>query len=273
VRPMRVRPFRHKLVVPCVMAGLTLGGCATAPSPPQRDLYAVDDPLETVNRGIFDFNQAFDRTILKPVAIAYRDGVPDPVRNGIRNFLNNLRSPVLLLNDLLQGEFGLANATLGRFVINSTFGIGGVLDIAGQHGLPYHDADFGQTFGVWGIPPGPYLMLPILGPSDPRDATGLAAGALANPINYLPSGSFNYEIYLRTVPSAVDSRSRNIGQFDKLESTSLDYYATIRSLYTQRREAMIRHEKPPEAPVPGSVPGPASELAPGRHKDQHMTGR
>jgi phospholipid-binding lipoprotein MlaA len=254
--------FRNTLSACCLICGLggglALGGCATAPSGGEEDQYAANDPLESVNRKIFAFNQAFDRYLLKPVAIGYRDTLPDPVRNGVRNFLQNMRTPVVLLNDVLQGQVKLADNTLGRFVINTTFGVGGVMDIAADHGLPYHDADFGQTLGVWGSPAGPYLMLPILGPSNPRDTVGYAADSFSNPLFfYLNGEGFDYIPYVTTATGTVDWRSRNIGLLDKIEATSLDYYAEIRSLYNQRREALIRHEKPPEAPAPGASGAPA----------------
>ena len=134
----------------------------------------ASDPLEPLNRAIFSFNLTLDKAILRPIATVYNAALPDPVRDGVRNFLNNLRTPIILANDVLRGEIGRAGDTVGRFLLNSTLGVGGLFDIASELGFDFHNEDFGQTLAVWGIGEGPYLMLPIFGPSNPRDAVGLA---------------------------------------------------------------------------------------------------
>jgi phospholipid-binding lipoprotein MlaA len=235
-----------------VVLGLALAACATGQQPaPSEDPYAVNDPLEPVNRGIFSFNTTVDRYVIKPVAQGYRDALPQPVRDSIHNFFTNLRSPVIMFNDAIQGQGKLAGDTFGRMWLNTFLGVGGLFDVASRAGIPFHDADFGQTFGVWGIGPGPYLVLPILGPSNPRDTVGLAAGWYADPANAIASAKdVSWVAYPRAAVEGIDLRSRNIDILDRIESTSLDYYATLRSLYNQRRAAEIRHEAPPAA-APG----------------------
>lgn len=235
----------------CGAAGLALAGCANSTPQAETDPYAADDPLEGVNRAIFDLNLVFDRNLLKPAATVYRDYLPTAVQKGIRNFISNLNTPEILMNDVLQGEPLLATQTAGRFFINTTLGIGGFIDIAGQNGIPYHDADFGQTLGVWGLSPGPYLMAPILGPFDLRDAIGYAGDSLVDPLNRFTNGEgYNFVTYTRAATSSVDTRSRNVEALDRIEATSLDYYAEIRSIYLQRRQAIVRHEAP-TGPEPG----------------------
>jgi phospholipid-binding lipoprotein MlaA len=248
---MRSIPVRPAIRMALVALSLTVGACASSqPSADESDPYQVNDPLESVNRGIFSFNVAADDYVIKPTAVAYRDYVPGAVRDSIQSFLNNLRSPVILANDALQGQGKLAGDTFARLWINTILGVGGIMDVATKLGIPYHDADFGQTFGVWGIPAGPYIVLPILGPSDSRDAVGLAAGSLADPMNEwldTQSTAGTAAIAGRAVISGIDTRSRNIDFLDRIRSTSLDYYSTLRSLYLQRRAALVRHEEPPTA--------------------------
>jgi phospholipid-binding lipoprotein MlaA len=249
---MPVNFVRPTLRVASVALGLTLAACATGQTGAQGDdPYAVNDPLETVNRGIFSFNTTLDKYVIKPTAVAYRDVLPQGVRDSIHNFFTNLRSPVIMFNDAIQGEGKLAGDTFGRMWLNTILGLGGIFDVATRSGIPFHDADFGQTFGVWGVAPGPYVMLPVLGPSNPRDAVGAVAGWYADPANGVASAEGEgWVAYPRAAVEGIDLRSRNIDILDRIESTSLDYYATIRSLYNQRRAAQIRHEAPPEA-APG----------------------
>ena len=241
------------------MFGLALAACATGQSPDQADdPYAVSDPLEPVNRGIFSFNIAVDDYVIKPTAQAYRDVLPEGVRDSIHNFVTNLRSPVILFNDAIQGEGKLAGDTFARMWINTFLGVGGLFDQASRSGIPFHDADFGQTLGVWGVGPGPYLVLPVLGPSNPRDTVGLIAGSYADPANGIASAKdASWVAYPRSAVEGIDLRSRNIDILDRIRSTSLDYYATLRSLYGQRRAAQIRHEAPPSAApgLTGQLPG------------------
>jgi phospholipid-binding lipoprotein MlaA len=199
-----------------------------------------NDPLESVNRAVFEFNDAADRFVLRPLAVAYRDVVPDPAQRGIHNALDNLRGPIMFANDLLQGDIDGAGVTLTRFVVNSTVGVLGLFDVADDWGLPRHDQDFGLTFASWGIGNGPYLVLPILGPSNPRDGTGLLAEFFTDPFSIIASNSdADYLNYIRYGLTTLDQRSRVIDDLDTVRNTSLDYYAAIRSLYEQHRGQQI----------------------------------
>jgi phospholipid-binding lipoprotein MlaA len=231
-------------------------GCATPPTDPaaRADFEATNDPFEPMNRDIFAFNEFADRILVKPVAQGYRTVVPAFGRNAIRNFLDNLGEPVIFANDLMQGEFKLAHDTFARFLINSTFGVGGIFDIAGATGLERQNGDFGQTLYSWGVPSGPYLVLPILGPSDPRDAVGMAVDGVMDPFGYLAGdyGAANSATIGRIAGSGVDLRARNIETIDDLQRTAIDFYAEIRSLYRQHRASELRHGRP--APPPSFDP-------------------
>lgn len=203
-----------------------------------------NDPFESTNRKIFAFNQAVDRHVLVPAAKAYRTVLPDPVRDSVRDFLRNLRSPLILANDLLQGNFPHAGDTLARFLLNSTIGIGGIVDVASRWGIPFHDEDLGLTLAVWGVPEGPYLVIPVLGPSNPRDFGGQVAEGFGDPWNIVATDNgYMWIPFVRGAVGGIDERSRYIETLADLERTSLDYYATIRSLYRQRRAALVREDK------------------------------
>jgi phospholipid-binding lipoprotein MlaA len=253
---MNDHPLRLGFLELFVFSVLVLSGCASHPETAQQAAtYEEDfnDPLEDTNRKIFEFNQFVDRNAIVPVAKAYRDTVPDPVRDSLRDFLNNLRAPLIFVNDTLQGQFQQAGETMGRFVINSTIGMGGVVDVAGRWGVPFHEEDLGLTLGAWGIPEGPYLVVPVLGPTTPRDLGGQVAEGFGDPWNRLVTGSpwnLYWIPFVRGGVAGIDQRSRYIETLADIERTSLDYYATIRSLYRQRRAALIRHERenlPPPA--------------------------
>lgn len=199
----------------------------------------VNDPFEPMNRAIFSFNLGFDKVILRPMAVGYRAVVPAPARESATNFLDNLESPVIFLNDILQGKPNRAGATVARFGINTIVGFFGFFDPAGDMGIERHDEDFGQTLGAWGTGSGPYLMLPFLGPLPPRDTVGFVADIFTDPMTYIlwNHRTANLALYGADV---VDQRHQVIDEFDELEKSSIDYYAAIRSLYTQRRNDLIR---------------------------------
>ena len=183
---------------------------------------------------------------MRPAASIYRDVLPKPVQNGVHNFLQNLRSPVIFGNDLLQGELSRAGSTLARFAMNSTVGILGLYDFAADVGIEKHNEDFGQTLAVWEVEPGPYLILPIFGPSNPRDGVGKLADILMDPLSWLAP----IEVQMaRTIGTAVDARARNFDQVADLEKNSLDFYSAIRSLYRQKRRDEIRNGLPIETNV------------------------
>jgi phospholipid-binding lipoprotein MlaA len=205
-----------------------------------------DDPLEPLNRGIFQFNRVLDGLLLEPAAIMYRAATPQFFRTGVRNFLANLTTPVVLANDLLQGEFARAELTLGRFMMNTILGLGGVIDVGGKLGMPdRHYEDFGQTLAVYGVGPGPYLMLPLLGPSSGRDAIGRVVDIAFDPLSVVEvadPGLVSTEITLaRRAAEILSFREANLEQIDELERSSIDLYAAVRTLYWQYRANEIRN--------------------------------
>lgn len=206
----------------------------------------MNDPLEGGNRVMFEVNQVLDQVLLRPVAVVYRGVLPDFAQDGVRNFMNNLNSPVILANDLLQGETDRAGVTLARFGINSTIGLGGLFDVASELDLPYHDEDFGQTLGTWGLGEGPYLYFLVMGPTNVRDLTGFVVDRGLDPLTYVNWGNdeLEYAPVARTVLNVIDLRARNIDTLDEIERSSVDYYASIRSLYRQSRADAIRNGAP-----------------------------
>ena len=201
----------------------------------------VSDPLEPVNRAIFTFNDVLDTILIRPLAIAYHFVFPEPVREGVHNALGNLKAPIVLANELLQGDFEGADVVTRRFVFNTTLGLGGLIDVAEMHGLPANDPeDFGQTLASWGVGSGPYLVLPVLGPSNMRDVVGDVVDGIADPWNaYARSHDGDEFMIGRSVLTALDKRSRNLKTYDDLKESSVDLYATMRSIYDQRREILI----------------------------------
>ncbi len=218
--------------------GLLLAGCASDSSKVTGD---PGDPLESWNRKVFALNMSFDHAVMKPTAEAYVSIVPEPARTGVHNFLTNLNTPVVFANDLLQGEFELAGNTLGRFGMNTTIGLGGLIDVATPAGIPGHSSDFGQTLGVWGVGGDPYLVVPLLGPTNPRDLTGYVADTFMDPLNYVGIRDVQYWEMGRGAAVIIDQRANNIDTLDQLEQGSVDSYATMRSLYRQYRESHIHH--------------------------------
>ncbi len=227
----------------CVFALASLtGGCASTSSP------AADadqnDPYESFNRQVFTFNDAVDQNVALPVAKFYTDVLPEPARDGIHNFLDNLNTPVTLANDLLQGELLRATQSLGRIVVNSTFGLGGLVDLASPMGIPAHSEDFGETLAIYGAGEGPYLVLPLMGPSNPRDAIGNLVDIAFDPLTYIGIREKGLWMGGRQMLEIVDTRAQNIDAMDQLRSSSVDLYATLRSLYRQHRNAEIRGGRP-----------------------------
>lgn len=193
---------------------------------------------------MFAFDQKLDRYVVGPSAYAYIKIVPEPARIGIHNFLLNLDLPVTFANDLLQGEMTRAGQTLGRFAINSTLGIGGLLDPASGFDIPYHQEDFGQTLGTWGVGEGPYMVLPFLGPDPPRDSFGQIVDIFLDPTTYIKLREHLWYSAGREYFVIVDAKSRNYDTLHNIERGSVDYYATVRSLYRQMRNNDIRNGRP-----------------------------
>jgi phospholipid-binding lipoprotein MlaA len=234
---------------PLRMASLALGlvtaSCAHAPSDPsaRAEFDRANDPAEPTNRKIFAVNQFLDNHVLKPVATAYAKHVPVPVQHSLHNFATNLGEPVVLVNDVLQGNAGFAWQTTQRFVVNTTVGGAGFFDPATPWGLHYHDADFGQTFGVWGIGTGPSVQLPVLGFSDVRDSVGTVLGFVGNPLEYIPGNTMTDILIAGGAVGAIDTRAELLPTTDSLERTSLDYYAALRSLTAQQRAQLVAQGK------------------------------
>jgi phospholipid-binding lipoprotein MlaA len=242
---------RNAALLMAAVLTLGLGACATPPTDPaeRAEFDKTNDPLEPLNRDILDFNLWVDRNALKPIAQGYVAVIPEAGRNGIRHFLDNLGEPIVFANNLLQGEFKRAHDTFARFLTNTTFGLGGILDVATKAGLEKQTGDFGQTLYSWGVGDGPYLVLPILGPSNPRDAVGLGVDAYADPWDRL-AANFHYW-YLGLVRGAVDGidmRARNLDTLDELQKNAIDFYAELRTVFRQNRASVLRHGEP--GPLP-----------------------
>jgi len=230
-----------------VLAGtmVALSACATTSEEPTPT--TVYDPLEDWNRGVYAFNEGVDKAVLEPVAKGYRSVTNEPVRDGVSNFLTNLNQPVVFANTVLQGKPIASIDTAARFVLNSTAGIGGIFDLASEIDIPEHREDFGQTLGVWGVSDGPYLMLPFLGPSNLRDATGFGVDMALDPINYARfDGDTEFRI-ARTATGVITGREALIEQIDILRDQPEPYIA-LRRNYTQQRDAAIRDGREQEDP-------------------------
>ena len=199
----------------------------------------IYDPLESFNRAIFSFNNVADRVVLEPVAKGYKK-LPSPIQSGVGNFINNLKLPLAAFNQLLQGQGKNAAESTGRFLINSTIGIFGLVDVADNIGLDQKEEDFGQTLATWGVGDGLYIVLPLFGPSNLRDTTGMVMTMMTDPINaYARSQGEAWAIPFRTAANAIDQRSQIIDEVNALRDNSVDYYAAVRSSYYQNRKAAI----------------------------------
>ena len=254
----------------CLALTLALAGCATTgPATP-------GDPLERMNRGTYRFNAAIDRAVLKPVATGYRNGVPRVVRTGIGNVLSNLAFPTTIINDLLQFKLKDAAIDLGRFAINSTLGIGGLLDPASHFGIPRNNEDFGQTLGRWGVPAGPYVVLPLFGPSTLRDAPSMLADAQTD-LRVQLDLETDEKVALGVL--TVLERRADLLSIDPSIEAAYDPYAFVRNVWLQRREYQVRDgevaddpppeefedpelpEDPEDQPAPDAVAGSSSDTS------------
>ncbi len=197
----------------------------------------VYDPLEGMNRLFFDFNDMVHVYLLRPVSIFYKDYTPGFFQSTVRNVTQNIMTPITILNALLQGDIKKTDESFGRFFVNSTIGLGGIFDVASEIGLPKHDEDFGQTLGYYGVEAGPYIVLPILGPSTLRDRL---AGGVDSSVGLYNHIDANYSGRLFGL-GTVDFYSRQVGMLDKMKETSIDYYASIRSFYLQNREGAVKN--------------------------------
>jgi phospholipid-binding lipoprotein MlaA len=237
--------FRHLATGMLLVLAALAGGCAATSNNPA-------DPLERMNRAVFTFNDDFDKVIFKPGAKAYKAVLPEPARQCIGNVFANVNDIFVSANSLLQGKVGDAVSDACRVLVNSTIGIAGCIDVASKMGLEKHNRDFGQTFGKWGVSPGPYLVLPIIGPSDARDAGGYFLTTYLDPVwnlRYVPLR--NELVVLR----AVNTRADLLSASDVLEEAALDKYSFVRDAYMQRRQGMVE-EGDDAKPAKGADAGP-----------------
>ncbi|MEM9014589.1 MAG: VacJ family lipoprotein [Pseudomonadota bacterium] len=208
------------------------------------------DPWEGFNRKMFALNNMFDDLILVPAAKGYRAVTHKKQRKGIRNLLANARTPVILANDILQGEFGRAGETAGRFVINTTIGFGGMGDPAERMGIEQHSEDFGQTLAVWGADSGPFIVFPFFGPSTVRDGFGAAVDTAIDPVFWVRGNPAQYTRFARTTTTIVTSREPLIEPLEEIKDNSLDYYASFRSFYLQSRKREINNGRTDYSDLP-----------------------
>ena len=237
--------LKHFRLAAVLALGALAGACSTPESIQQND------PFEPLNRDVFAFNHGLDNRVALPVATFYRSATPETVREHLHYFLTNLHLPVTFANDVLQGHIERSGDAIGRFAVNSTLGFAGVFDVATRWGMPYHEEDFGQTMGYYGVGEGPYLVLPLLGPAVPRDIAGSVVDGYLNPLGYVQWRHKNYYFSwpLRLL-SLVDSRSQGIDALRDIQRSSIDLYATTRSLYRQSRDAEIRNGVPDVSGLP-----------------------
>ncbi len=257
--PLKVRVARAA----AWLALTSLCGCVTLPPNAPR---SPQDPYESWNRGVYKFNDAIDRGVVKPLARGYNRVIPSPVRIGIANFFSNLETPTVMINDALQGKLRASANDLGRFVLNTTVGVGGLLDPATRAGLDRNDADFGQTLGVWGLHAGPFLELPLFGPSDARDLPGKVVDTYTNPRQYIQNTDVKYGL---TGLSLLNTRA-GLLSYDETLKNVYDPYAFIRDAYLQHRAfktgQIPADDAPlvdPDAPAPVTTyPVPAAPAQP-----------
>lgn len=242
--------IRRLLAVLCVV---TLSGCADRPPATDpdavADFRANNDPIEPANRFFYRINDGLDTYIFAPVARGYRNVVPGGIRRPIHNVLANISSPAIFANDVLQTKSRRAGDTFMRFLINSTAGVGGIFDVATDLGYKSHHTDFGVTLALWGVGDGPFLFLPLVGPSNPRDATGFAANFGLDPLTYATFGGINTLEYSRFGVGLLDTRERLLDPVTEVKKGALDPYATFRSLYRQNRSSEIAATRAADHPT------------------------
>lgn len=265
-----MRARRRGALAAVLLAAVLLGGCASAPKTPVSDGNAADpastrsmriDPWESWNRKVFGFNEALDVNVLKPVATGYRNVVPGFARTGVSNFFNNVADGWSAINCLLQGRLkdGLDDAL--RFATNTVFGLGGVLDIAGEMGFEHHYEDFGQTLGKWGAPAGSYIVWPVLGPSSVRDSFALPLDRAASPA--LATDTTTQAVGV-TLLQIVNTRANLLGAGKVLDEIALDKYQFVRDAYLARRRSLVYDGDPPpeDEPPAGKGDGAATPTKP-----------
>ncbi|MGH1456115.1 MAG: MlaA family lipoprotein [Alphaproteobacteria bacterium] len=226
-----------------MMATFALSACASTSNTIYEAGIEISDPFEEQNRRVMAFNKVVDDNVINPVIKGYRYVTPQPARSGIRNFLRNLRSPITLANQILQGDAGGAKNVLLRTVINTTVGVGGLFDVAGYEGIKYEPEDFGQTLAVWGVEPGPYMVVPFIGPSSMRDYTGYFVDGAADPLRWYLFNIDKMGIYTAKFGvDYLDIRDSLMDTLVELDQSSIDYYAAVRSAYYQHRKALVNDQ-------------------------------
>ncbi|MDH3336507.1 MAG: VacJ family lipoprotein [Gammaproteobacteria bacterium] len=235
-------PLRHFLLLMLILLGANpLSGCATTDASDEDSPYVAYDPLEPLNRKIHSFNTVVDKVALRPLARGYRKVVPSPVRRGITNFFSNLTTPRSSLNNFLQGKPKRGFSELGRFIFNSTLGLGGFIDIAGAGGLERYDENFAETLSVWGVPDGPYLVLPIWGPNMASDVAALPVDYYSDIWTYYDNSSVRSKVWALRV---IDLRYRLLSA-DSILEDSQDPYVAVREAFRQNRTFRIYDGDPP----------------------------
>lgn len=229
-----------RLIALTILLALSVSACASTRAAEDAD--TVYDPFENLNRKVYGFNDSVDEAVLSPVVRGYNRRVPKPARDGLHNFLQNLNSPVVFINDVLQAKPQRAGETLSRFIINTTVGLGGLFDIADKSGLEGHTEDFGQTLGVWGMDMGPYFVAPFLGPTNLRDTTGRIVDMAFDPLTWIEFGASDLDLYIaggRTLATALDQRAALEPAFANLRAQPEPYIA-LRRAYTANRRNAVR---------------------------------
>jgi len=233
--PERGRPALSRAALAVAVA--LLAGCAGAPS--------REDPFEPMNRALYQFHDTVDTAVVKPVAQAYIDVVPQLIRTGVSNVFNNIEDLISALNGLLQGKLDKLDNDLARVLLNTAFGLGGIFDLASMVGLERGNEDFGQTFGAWGLPQGPYLFVPFFGPTTVRDGSGAIVRVMVGPVGYIGDVAVRNSLY---GVGAVDLRAQALSAGAIVDTAALDRYLFIRNAYLQRRRYLLYDGKPPPEP-------------------------
>ncbi len=238
--------YRHKILNFALLLGalFVISSCAGREDQSvMDDGTEISDPFEASNRAVFKFNNVVDDNVIHPVLKGYRYVTPKFARTGLDNFLTNLKSPVIFANQVLQGDVDGAGNVLFRATVNTLIGVGGLFDVAGYEGYPHESEDFGQTLAVWGLDHGPYLVVPIVGPSSLRDYVGYLVDGFADPLRWY---LFNVEkeglFYTKVGVEYMNLRDQLMDILEELESSSIDYYAATRSIYYQRRNALVNDQ-------------------------------
>jgi len=240
-----MQPRRLLLVLALLTIPALLSACAEVPKSPeaQAEAQAINDPLEPMNRTVFDVNDFLDRLLIRPLTELYRFAIPDYLRDRIANVVANMGEPVIFANNLMQGKTDSAGITAQRFLINTTLGVGGIFEVAGDWKLPKQMGDFGQTLSVWGINGGPYLVLPLFGPSNFRDGIGMGVDMAMSPWGYIAAyggnGDSNRVVYSEFAADGLTQREQSLDDYDALRNGSLDFYAEMRSVYRQYRDKQL----------------------------------